>query len=71
MKYSSTHEIDNIYELSSANKIQAYKCIKNSLNYSTNYLNLKIRFKVTLNSFPRGFKSSESYNISCSFVAIK
>ncbi|WP_420025148.1 tyrosine-type recombinase/integrase (plasmid) [Borreliella yangtzensis] len=31
MKYSSTHEIDNIYGLSSANKIQAYKCIKNSL----------------------------------------
>ncbi|WP_418905723.1 tyrosine-type recombinase/integrase [Borreliella japonica] len=30
MKYSSTHEIDNIYGLSSANKIQAYKCIKNS-----------------------------------------
>ncbi|WP_029359520.1 site-specific integrase [Borreliella burgdorferi] len=31
MKYSSTHEIDNIYGLSSANKIQAYKCTKNSL----------------------------------------
>ncbi|WP_425337231.1 tyrosine-type recombinase/integrase [Borreliella tanukii] len=31
MKYSSTHEIDNIYGLSSANKIQAYKFIKNSL----------------------------------------
>ncbi|WP_418905814.1 site-specific integrase [Borreliella japonica] len=31
MKYSSTHEIDNIYGLSSANKIQAYKCIKNGL----------------------------------------
>ncbi|XPC98231.1 tyrosine-type recombinase/integrase (plasmid) [Borreliella japonica] len=31
MKYSSTHEIDNIYGLSSANKIQAYKLAKNSL----------------------------------------
>ncbi|WP_420025114.1 tyrosine-type recombinase/integrase (plasmid) [Borreliella yangtzensis] len=31
MKYSSTHEIDNIYGLSSANKIQAYKFTKNSL----------------------------------------
>ncbi|WP_420025457.1 site-specific integrase [Borreliella valaisiana] len=31
MKYSSTHEIDNIYGLSSANKIQAYKYAKNSL----------------------------------------
>ncbi|XPC97851.1 tyrosine-type recombinase/integrase (plasmid) [Borreliella japonica] len=30
MKYSSTHEIDNIYGLSSANKIQAYKLAKNS-----------------------------------------
>ncbi|WP_458795984.1 plasmid maintenance protein [Borreliella garinii] len=28
MKYSSTHEIDNIYGLSSANKIQAYKYAK-------------------------------------------
>ncbi|OJH14457.1 integrase, partial (plasmid) [Borreliella bissettiae] len=32
MKYSSTNEIDNIYGLSSANKIQAYeyakKCLK-------------------------------------------
>ncbi|MCD2379786.1 tyrosine-type recombinase/integrase [Borreliella burgdorferi] len=31
MKYSSTNEIDNIYGLSSANKIQAYKCAKNNL----------------------------------------
>ncbi|WP_418905613.1 site-specific integrase [Borreliella japonica] len=31
MKYSSTHEIDNIYGLSFANKIQAYKLAKNSL----------------------------------------
>ncbi|WP_418909511.1 tyrosine-type recombinase/integrase (plasmid) [Borreliella sinica] len=31
MKYSSTHEIDNIYGLSSANKIQAYKYAKTSL----------------------------------------
>ncbi|WP_418885717.1 tyrosine-type recombinase/integrase [Borreliella tanukii] len=31
MKYHSTSEIDNIYGLSSANKIQAYKCVKNSL----------------------------------------
>lgn len=31
MKYSSTHEIYNIYGLSSANKIQAYKFAKNSL----------------------------------------
>ncbi|WP_420025592.1 tyrosine-type recombinase/integrase [Borreliella valaisiana] len=31
MKYYSTSEIDNIYGLSSANKIQAYKCTKNSL----------------------------------------
>ncbi|MCD2349567.1 site-specific integrase [Borreliella americana] len=31
MKYSSTSEIDNIYGLSSANKIQAYKCTKNNL----------------------------------------
>ncbi|WP_418909435.1 tyrosine-type recombinase/integrase (plasmid) [Borreliella sinica] len=31
MKYSSTHEIDNIYGLSSANKIQAYKLAKNTL----------------------------------------
>ncbi|WP_031531149.1 tyrosine-type recombinase/integrase [Borreliella garinii] len=31
MKYYSTSEIDNIYGLSSANKIQAYKCAKNSL----------------------------------------
>ncbi|WP_418905643.1 tyrosine-type recombinase/integrase [Borreliella japonica] len=31
MKYHSTSEIDNIYGLSSANKIQAYKCAKNSL----------------------------------------
>ncbi|WP_418905628.1 site-specific integrase [Borreliella japonica] len=31
MKYHSTSEIDNIYGLSSANKIQAYKCTKNSL----------------------------------------
>ncbi|WP_420025174.1 site-specific integrase (plasmid) [Borreliella yangtzensis] len=30
MKYYSTSEIDNIYGLSSANKIQAYKCTKNS-----------------------------------------
>ncbi|MCD2349601.1 tyrosine-type recombinase/integrase [Borreliella americana] len=29
MKYSSTYEIDNIYGLSAANKIQAYKCMKN------------------------------------------
>ncbi|AHH11773.1 Integrase protein family protein, partial (plasmid) [Borrelia coriaceae ATCC 43381] len=32
MKYSSTSEIDNVYGLSSASKIQAYKDIKNSLN---------------------------------------
>ncbi|MGF7102204.1 tyrosine-type recombinase/integrase [Borreliella kurtenbachii] len=31
MKYSSTSEIDNIYGLSSANKIHAYKCMKNNL----------------------------------------
>ncbi|WP_367773856.1 tyrosine-type recombinase/integrase [Borreliella burgdorferi] len=31
MKYSSTHEIDNIYGLSSANKIQAYECAKKCL----------------------------------------
>ncbi|WAZ71256.1 tyrosine-type recombinase/integrase (plasmid) [Borrelia miyamotoi] len=31
MKYSSTSEIDNVYGLSSASKIQAYKDIKNSL----------------------------------------
>ncbi|XOU12984.1 site-specific integrase (plasmid) [Borreliella americana] len=31
MKYYSTSEIDNIYGLSSANKIQAYKCTKNIL----------------------------------------
>ncbi|WP_418909409.1 tyrosine-type recombinase/integrase (plasmid) [Borreliella sinica] len=31
MKYYSTSEIDNIYGLSSANKIQAYKLAKNSL----------------------------------------
>ncbi|MBB6213796.1 tyrosine-type recombinase/integrase (plasmid) [Borreliella californiensis] len=31
MKYSSTYEIDNIYGLSAANKIQAYECIKNTL----------------------------------------
>ncbi|WP_418457532.1 tyrosine-type recombinase/integrase [Borreliella andersonii] len=30
MKYHSTSEIDNIYGLSSANKIQAYKCAKNN-----------------------------------------
>ncbi|WP_418456636.1 site-specific integrase [Borreliella lusitaniae] len=30
MKYSSTSEIDNIYGLSPANKIEAYKCIKNN-----------------------------------------
>ncbi|PRR13362.1 tyrosine-type recombinase/integrase [Borreliella burgdorferi] len=31
MKYSSTNEIDNIYGLSSANKIQAYECAKKCL----------------------------------------
>ncbi|EEF84091.1 tyrosine-type recombinase/integrase (plasmid) [Borreliella spielmanii] len=31
MKYSSTYEIDNIYGLSSASKIQAYECVKNSI----------------------------------------
>ncbi|MBB6213494.1 hypothetical protein HNP67_001066 [Borreliella californiensis] len=31
MKYSSTSEIDNIYGLSAANKIQAYESIKNTL----------------------------------------
>ncbi|MGF7102171.1 tyrosine-type recombinase/integrase [Borreliella kurtenbachii] len=31
MKYSSTNEIDNIYGLSSANKIQAYECTKKCL----------------------------------------
>ncbi|WP_418906007.1 tyrosine-type recombinase/integrase [Borreliella carolinensis] len=31
MKYHSTSEIDNIYGLSSANKIHAYKCMKNNL----------------------------------------
>ncbi|AOW96093.1 tyrosine-type recombinase/integrase [Borrelia miyamotoi] len=31
MKYSSTSEIDNVYGLSSASKIQAYKDIKSSL----------------------------------------
>ncbi len=31
MKYYSTSEIDNIYGLSAANKIQAYKCMKNNL----------------------------------------
>ncbi|ACN92844.1 tyrosine-type recombinase/integrase [Borreliella burgdorferi] len=31
MKYSSTYEIDNIYGLSHASKIQAYECIKNSI----------------------------------------
>ncbi|WP_024653647.1 tyrosine-type recombinase/integrase [Borrelia persica] len=31
MKYASTSEIDNVYGLSSASKIQAYKDIKNSL----------------------------------------
>ncbi|WP_430644662.1 hypothetical protein [Borrelia puertoricensis] len=31
MKYSSTSEIDNVYGLSSASKIQAYKDIKTSL----------------------------------------
>ncbi|WDS47552.1 tyrosine-type recombinase/integrase [Borrelia miyamotoi] len=31
MKYSSTSEIDNVYGLSSASKIQAYKDIKHSL----------------------------------------
>ncbi|WP_417861668.1 site-specific integrase [Borreliella andersonii] len=30
MKYHSTSEIDNIYGLSSANKIQAYKCAKSN-----------------------------------------
>ncbi|MCR8876865.1 site-specific integrase, partial [Borreliella burgdorferi] len=31
MKYHSTSEIDNIYGLSAANKIHAYKCMKNNL----------------------------------------
>ncbi|PRR27061.1 tyrosine-type recombinase/integrase [Borreliella burgdorferi] len=31
MKYHSTNEIDNIYGLSAANKIHAYKCMKNNL----------------------------------------
>ncbi|OJH14082.1 integrase (plasmid) [Borreliella bissettiae] len=32
MKYSSTYEIDNIYGLSHASKIQAYECIKSSID---------------------------------------
>ncbi|OJH14069.1 integrase, partial (plasmid) [Borreliella bissettiae] len=32
MKYSSTYEIDNIYGLSHASKIQAYECIKSTID---------------------------------------